>query len=182
MRDERLFGGTTINPCLAKTHLPGLRRTWRLLTGCLAALGLLLVFLSPAGAVDGALDPTFITGPGPYAGVQTIPEIRGQSGYPYGSTGVTGPSILPAPLRYLLGSECERRYLPNNNNSCIARLNNTGALDTNFLINSQINGEIRGAYIYPHNDPSARTRFSSGGNFNVSPSGGGNSLTLISPV
>ena len=41
-----------------------------------------LAFLSPAFAADGALDPSFITGPGPFAGVQTIPEIKGQVYYP----------------------------------------------------------------------------------------------------
>ncbi len=93
MRDERLFGGTTINPCLAKTHLPGLRRTWRLLTVCLAALGLLLVFLSPAAAGDGALDPTFNN----FGGVQKIPLLRNQADYvtSTGSTGTTtGVSLI----------------------------------------------------------------------------------------
>jgi len=41
-----------------------------------------MIFAMPAYAGDGALDPSFITGPGPYAGVQIIPEIRGQAGYP----------------------------------------------------------------------------------------------------
>ena len=75
MKEERLFGGTMINPFWAKTHLPGLRRTWRLLTVCLAALGLLLAFLSPAAAADGALDPTFNN---LGAGVQKIPSSGGK--------------------------------------------------------------------------------------------------------
>ena len=39
------------------------------------------------------------------------------------------------------------------NNSCIARLTNTGALDTTFVNNQNLSGEIRGIYIYPHNYP-----------------------------
>ena len=84
------FAHGPIKPFQAKAHPAGLCRAWRGLTVLLLVLGLALVFLSPAAAADGALDPTFITGPGPYAGVQTIPEIRGQIGYPNGSTGGSG--------------------------------------------------------------------------------------------
>jgi len=176
MQDERLFGGTMINPFLAKTRLPGLRRTWRRLTVGLAALGLLLAFLSPAWAGDGALDPTFITGPGPYAGVQTIPEIRGQVGYTNGTTGgiawpYNGYQLL---FGTFWGVSVNGVSVQNNNNSCIARLKADGTLDTGFLTNSQINGEIRGAYIYPHNDPYYPDKILIWGSFNVFSSGGGN--------
>jgi hypothetical protein len=177
MQDERLFGGTTINPFWAKTHLPGLRRTWRLLTVWLAALGLLLALLGPAVAADGALDPSFITGSGQYAGVQTIPEIRGQVGY---TTGTTNGNPWPYNGYQLLfgtfwGLTVNGVTAPNNNNSCIGRLKPDGTLDTNFLLNCQINGEIRSVYIYPHNDAVYPDYILIGGSFNVSALGGGNS-------
>ena len=161
MREKRLFGGTMINSFWAKTHLPGLRRPWRLLAVCLAALGLLLALLGPAAAGDGALDPTFITGPGPYAGVQTIPEIRGAVGYNTGGP-YNGYGLLFGTFWGLnVGG-------PGPNNNCIARLTNTGALDTTFLNNQQLNGEIRGVYIYPHdvNDPNS-DKILIGGKFNA---------------
>ena len=83
MKDAR-FWGVTWNFRLfsAKTQLSGPRRPWRLLAVCLGVLTLLLATLSPAAAGDGALDPTFITGSGNFAGVQNLPEIRGQINYP----------------------------------------------------------------------------------------------------
>ena len=69
-------------PSPSRPHPVGLSRTRCGLSLLLLAFCLSLVFLRPAYAADGDLDPSFITGPGPYAGVQTIPEIRGQAGYP----------------------------------------------------------------------------------------------------
>ncbi len=88
MTDERLFGGTMINPFSGKTHRPGLRRPWRRLAVGLAALGLLLALLSPAWATDGALDPSFNN---LGAGVQKIPLIRGQADW----TTITNPGPPP---------------------------------------------------------------------------------------
>ncbi|MCX5891281.1 MAG: delta-60 repeat domain-containing protein [Deltaproteobacteria bacterium] len=158
MRDERLFGGTTINPFLAKTHLPGLRRTWRLLTVCLAALGLLLAFLSPAAAGDGALDPTFNN----FKGVQKLPILRNQADYvtdntPSGTT--TGVSLI---CGYFTSITDSSGTYPNI--SGIAKLLDTaGTVDTTFHI--PIVGEVR--TILLSDNISTTSPILIGGNFSV---------------
>ena len=52
----------------------------------LLAMCLSLVLPGQLLAVDGALDPKFKIGPGPYAGVQILPEIRGLVNYPGDNT------------------------------------------------------------------------------------------------
>ena len=178
MREERLFGGAMINPFWAQTHLPGHRRPWRLLAACLAALGLLLALLSPALAADGALDPSFNIGTGQFSGVQTIPEIRGQMGYPNNPNPPPDPPWTYQGYQLLYGTFWGLTVggvnVQNNNNSCIARLKPDGTLDTTFLTNCQINGEIRSVYIYPQSDLSFANYILIGGSFNVSAVGGGN--------
>jgi uncharacterized delta-60 repeat protein len=130
----------------------GLSRARGGLSLLVLAFCLATAFLSPACAADGALDPSFITGPGPFAGVQTIPGIKGQTAYVNGSTGgvdwpYNGRSLLFGTFWTLnVGS-------PSPNHNCIARLTDTGALDATFLNNQNLNGEIRGAFIYPHDYP-----------------------------
>ncbi len=126
----------------------------------LLALLLSLVWLSPAAAADGALDLTFNMGSDQvgFAGVQNIPLIKGQIGYP------TDPNKNPWPYDgYNLvfgtfwGLTVTGSNPPTQNHSCIARLTNTGALDSTFVNNqnstTNLSGEIRGAYIYPYNHP-----------------------------
>jgi hypothetical protein len=149
MTDERLFGGTMINPFWANTHLPGLRRLWRRLTVGLAALGLLLALLGPAAAAppDGSLDPSF------NPGVQKIPIIRGWAGYTTTINSVNtfnGYSLIWGYFTSLtLGSETYRTSL--------ARLTDTnGAVDPAFDTSPTgpipIQGEVRAVWLTANND------------------------------
>jgi len=141
MQDERLFGGTTINPCWAKTHLPGLRRPWCLLTVCLAALGLLLAFLGPAAAGDGALDPTFNNFG---AGVQKIPYVYGQADYLSTSGSANGISLIYGYFTQVTDNTVNPHQTYDIN--AIAKLNNfAGTVDTTF--NIPITGEVRTVYL-----------------------------------
>ena len=86
MKPYQLLGVGPAEPSPLRPRPVGLPRARRGLSLLLLAFCLSLAFLMPAFAADGALDPSFITGSGPYAGVQNIPEIRGQVGYPvYGT-------------------------------------------------------------------------------------------------
>ena len=122
------------------------RRVRRGLALLVLALCFFLTSLPPSLAADGALDPSFITGSGSYTGVQVIPEIRGAMGYPF----VTDAPYNNYSLVFgtfwglTVGSTTQ-------NNSCIARLNNSGALDPTFVNNQMLNGEIRGVFVYPNN-------------------------------
>jgi hypothetical protein len=59
----------------------------------LLAFCLSLLFLSPAFAADGGLDPSFKPLVGPLDGVEAIPEIRGQAFYNTGGK-VNGRSLI----------------------------------------------------------------------------------------
>ena len=141
MQDERLFGGTMINFFLAKTHLPGLRRPWRLITVLVMALGLLLALLGPAAAADGALDPSF----NPGLGVQKIPILRGQVDWTDGSGNANGNSLIFGYFTSIGGS-------PYNS---IAKLTDTnGTVDANFNF-PNLSGEVRGAMLQDPTDPNS---------------------------
>lgn len=157
MSEERLFGGTMIKQFWTKTHRPGLRRTWRPLTVCLAALGLLLSLLSPVAAGDGALDPTFPN----FGGVQKIPYIRNQADYvtSTGSGGTTtGVSLICGYFTSINDAS------GNHPISGIAKLLDTaGTVDTTF--NIPIVGEVRNVFL---TDPTSLTApILIGGNFSV---------------
>lgn len=116
-------------------------------------VGLILALIfscSTAWAGDGALDTTFNMGSGSFAGVQNIPLVRGA---------VTYPTVTDSPYNnncLVFGTFWGLTvggYTQNNN--CIARLTNTGTIDTNFVNNQNLNGDIRGVFIYPHNYPVA---------------------------
>ena len=158
MRDERLFGGTTINLFWAKTHLPGLRRTWRLLTVCLAALGLLLAFLSPAAAGDGAPDPTFNN----FGGVQKIPYVYGQADYVSPTGSATGASLIFGFFNQVTDNTVNPAKTYNIN--AIAKLNNfAGTVDTN--LNLPIVGEVRSVWLTDNTSTTAPIII--GGQFSV---------------
>ena len=146
------FAPGPIKPFQAKARPAGLGQAWRGLSVLLLVLGLVLVLLSPAAAGDGALDPTFNTGSGQFSGVQIIPEIRGQVFYPNGSTSGTNWPYNNFTLLFgnFYGMTVGANPMVNHNSIC--RMTNTGALDPTF-VNAEIHGEVRGAYIYPHNDP-----------------------------
>jgi uncharacterized delta-60 repeat protein len=146
----------------SKPNPAGLPRTCCRLTTLLWAICLVMILVMPAYAGDGALDPSFIIGPGPYAGVQIIPEIRGQKGYPTVSGApYNGYSLLYGTFWGVnVGG-------PGPNNNGIARLTNTGALDTTFKNNQMLNGEIRAVYIYPHDDLNFQDKILIGGSFSA---------------
>ena len=75
MKPYQLLSVGPAEPSPLRPHPVSFSRA-RVALSLLLAFCLSLAFLSPAFAADGALDPSFITGPGPYAGVQNIPEIR----------------------------------------------------------------------------------------------------------
>ena len=130
--------------------IPGPCPRARLKLALLLALCLSLLLPGLALAGDGALDPTFKIGPGPYAGVQTIPVIRGRVGYPFVTDApYNGYNLI---FGNFLGLSVNGTAAPNN---CLARLKPNGTRDGAFLNNQmgQINGEIRGVFIYPHNYP-----------------------------
>ncbi len=144
--DQDRLGGVGIFKLSALLVFPT-RRGWLrfglvlLLTFCCS-----MASLPAAWAADGALDPGFVMASGPYSGVQIIPEIRGQLGYgaPY-----QGNNLI---FGTFYGLQVGGFTQPN---SCIARLTNMGTLDTTFLNNQNLSGEIRGAFIYPHDYPVA---------------------------
>jgi uncharacterized delta-60 repeat protein len=137
------------------------------LTLVLWALCLVMILVMPAYAADGDLDPTFIIGPGPFAGVQNIPEIRRQVGYVNGTTdGKDWPYNGCSLLHGTFWSVHVGAPGPDQNHNCIARLKADGTLDTTFISN-QINGEIRAVYIYPHDDLNFPDKILIGGSFNV---------------
>ena len=165
------FAPGPIKPFQTKEYPAGLGQAWRGLTVLLLVLGLALAWLSPAAAAgDGALDPSFNIGSGQFSGVQIIPEIRGQFFYPYGSTPGTPPTPWPYNNFSLLygnfyGMTVGPDHMVQHNSIC--RLTNTGALDPTF-VSANIHGEVRGAYIYPHNDPNYPDKILIWGNFNAS--------------
>jgi uncharacterized delta-60 repeat protein len=140
----------------------GLFRGRGRLSVLLLALCLALMVFAPAFAADGDLDPSFITGPGPYAGVQTIPEIRGQYNYPTSGSPYNGYQLIFGTFWNLTVGGV---FNPNPN-QCIARLKADNTLDANFQ-NNMINGEIRSVYIYPPDDPNFPNKILIGGSFNV---------------
>ena len=148
-----------LNHPLHRPRPVGLPRVRGGLSLLLLAFCLATAFLSPAFAADGALDPGFITGPGPYAGVQTIPEIKGQVSYPT----VTGSPLNGYSLVFgqFGGMTVGGNFYQHNS---IFRLTNTGARDATFN-HAQIFGEIRSVYIYPPNDPNFPNKILIGGDF-----------------
>lgn len=162
MKPYQSVGGGPVEPSPLKSQpvdLPGARCGRSLL---LLAFCLFMVFLVPAFAGDGSLDPSFIIGPGPYAGVQNIPEIRGQAGYPtVTGSSYNGYSLLFGNFGYMNVAGTGLNF------NSICRLTDTGALDTTF-VNPQIYGEIRAVYIYPHNDAHFPDQILIGGRFNAS--------------
>jgi uncharacterized delta-60 repeat protein len=140
----------------------GFPRACRRLTLWLWAICLVTILVMPAFAADGDLDPSFITGSGQNAGVQTIPEIRGRASYPTVSGApYNGYSLLFGTFWGVnVGG-------PSPNNNCIARLKADGSLDTTFVNNQMLNGEIRSIYIYPHDDPNFPDKILIGGRFNA---------------
>ena len=136
MRDERLFGGTTINPFCGKNPparppadlapadgLPGGPRpcSW----SC----------FSPAFAADGDLDPSFITGTGQFSGVQNYPRNQGADRLQYRRWIFFSISALLL-FGTFYGVKVGDTYPPNNGaNSCIARLADHGTLDAGSNVN-----------------------------------------------
>lgn len=158
MREERLFGGIMINPCWTKTHLSGLRRA-RLGLALLLALGLLLAFLGPAGAGDGALDPTFNNFG---AGVQKIPYVYGQADYLSTSGSATGTSLIYGYFTQVTDNTVNPHQTYNIN--AIAKLNNfAGTVDTS--LNLPIVGEVRSVWLT--NNTSTTAPIIIGGQFTV---------------
>ena len=144
-----------------------LKRNRLLLPLLLLFFCLSLIFPGQVPAKDGALDPSFIIGPGPYAGVQVLPVIRGAVDYP----NLTGAPFNGYTL--LFGTFWGIQYggTPTSGNQCIARLTPTPTrtLDTTF-VNNQINGEILGVFIYRNDYPvaSLRNKILIWGRFNAS--------------
>src|SRR4030042_2097525 len=130
-----ILGFGQMSSCKPRSRSAAFPGAWRGMAVLLGALSLVLLLLAPAWAGDGALDPTFITGTGQFSGVQTIPEIRGQAGYPNVSgSPYNGYSLIFGTFWGLnVGGTTQ-------NNSCIARLTNVGgALDTTFVNNQNLN-------------------------------------------
>ena len=174
MKPNRLFDIGVVE-FAAKPKPVGLSRASGRLTLVLWAICLVMILVMPVYAADGDLDPTFITGPGPFAGVQIIPEIRGQVAYVNGTTDGKDWPYNGCSLLYgtFYGVKVGNIYPPNYGaNSCIARLKADSTLDAGFnvngLTNGQINGEIRAVYIYPHDDPNFPDKILIGGSFNAS--------------
>lgn len=165
MKPYQLLSVGPAEPSPTKPRPVSLPRARGWLSLVLLAFCLSTAFLMAAYAADGDIDPSFITGPGPYAGVQNIPEIKGQAGYPT----VSGSPYNDYSLLFgNFGTVNVGSYSPIHN--CIARLTDTGALDATFLNNQMLNGEIRGAFIYPHDYPvtTLRDKILIWGRFNAS--------------
>jgi len=137
----------------------------------LLVISLFLVLPGPAYAVDGALDPSFVSNPG----VQWLPEIRGQVYYNTGGP-YNGYSLLFGSFYGInLGSGTQDYH-------SLARLKGDGSLDTSFIFNFNIGDEIRSVYIYPHNDPLYADYILIGGNFGIStPSGNYRRVARLQP-
>jgi uncharacterized delta-60 repeat protein len=159
MKSYQSLGFGPAEPSPARPR--SVRHPWLLcgLSLLLLAFCFATAFLSPAVAADGDLDPSFITGPGPYAGIQDIPEIKGQVNYPT----VTGSPLNGYSLVFgqFVAITESGFYRPAH---CITRLTNTGILDTTF-INASIAGGIRSVYIYPADDPNFPNKILIGGDF-----------------
>jgi uncharacterized delta-60 repeat protein len=154
MKPDQLRGGPAVPSPLRRRPLK--RRRARLGLAWLLIICLSLVLRGPALAADGALDPSFITGPGPFAGIQTIPGIHGQVFYTNGP--FNGYSLIFGQFPGLaLGVDTPY--------SCLVRLTPTGALDTTFN-NGQAFGEVRSVYLYPHDDPNFPDKILIGGAIN----------------
>jgi uncharacterized delta-60 repeat protein len=130
-----------------------LARCLRRLSVPMLAFCIAMVFLIPAYAADGDLDPTFSMGSAPYQGVQYIPVIRGQQPYP-GNTLYPGYSLMFGRFFWM-----QKDSGSPNNYTCILRITSSGAIDTSWKgptwsesTPSPMWGEIYGAYIYPHDD------------------------------
>jgi uncharacterized delta-60 repeat protein len=156
MKPYQLLSVGPAEPSPTKPRRVGHPRPRSGLSLLLLAFCLSLVFLSPAFAADGDLDPSFITGPGPFAGVQIIPGIRGQVYYTGGP--FNGCSLIFGQFPGI-GLGVSTPY------SCLVRLTVTGALDTTFN-NGQAFGEVRSVYIYPHDDPNFPDKILIGGAIN----------------
>jgi hypothetical protein len=176
MKPYQLLGVTSAAPSPLRPQPIGLFRSrgGRSLL-LLLALGLALALLRPACAADGDLDPSFITGPGPYAGVEVIPEIQGQVNYPT----VTGSPFNGYSLVFgqFFGMTVDSTFYPR---SGIARLRPDGSIDNTF-VSAQTIGEIRSAYIYPHDDPNFPDKILIGGDIFAS-SGASYSITQDLPA
>ena len=123
-------------------RLSTLGKFWRRITIILGVMSLALVALTPAGAEDGALDPSF----NPGVGVQKIPIIRGET---YWTTGgvANGISLIFGYFTSVTDSA------GTHNVSSIAKLNDTsGTVDTSFSI--PVVGEVRGGMLL---NPSSST-------------------------
>jgi uncharacterized delta-60 repeat protein len=155
--DQSLSAGPAA-PCPTRPR-PIARQRTRLGLALLLALCLSLVLPGPAFAADGDLDPSFITGPGPFAGAQWLPGIRGQVFYPT----VTGSPLNGYSLVFgqFFAMSVGSTY---QNHQAIARLTDTGTLDTSFN-NPEIGGEISSVYIYPPDDPNFPNKILIGGDF-----------------
>ncbi len=137
MENGQLLGVTWRKPVSAKPHLSGWQRTPRLLTVFLAALGLLLALLSPAAAMDGALDPNF----NPNLAVSKIPVLRGQADWlNSGGTAANGVSLIFGYFNQITGpNPVQGQPSLTYNFTSLAKLNDsTGLIDPNF--NFPING------------------------------------------
>ncbi|MBU4231390.1 MAG: hypothetical protein KKD99_12735 [Proteobacteria bacterium] len=159
MKPDQSLGVGSDEPSPLRPHPVSFSRARGGLSLLLLAFCLSLVFLGPALAADGALDPSFNAGVGPLNGVQAIPELRGQVNYPT----VTGSPLNGYSLIFgeFYGISVG---VPFQARPAIARLTNTGALDTTFN-NAQTFGEIRSVYIYPADDPNFPNKILIGGNF-----------------
>jgi uncharacterized delta-60 repeat protein len=109
----------------------------------LLSLLLALAWLSPAGATDGALDPSFDPG----AGVTQIPIIRGKVDYTDG----TNRWLI---YGYFTSMKGQAR-------NSIARFNGNGTLDSTF--NPPVNGEVRTVALVNNDKILIGGKFTAGG-------------------
>ena len=163
MKPNRLINVGVV-ACSSERHPVDLLQAFCRLTlaPLLCAFCLVILFFTPAYAADGDLDPTFSVGSGQYQGVQFIPVIRGQSPYPVSTDAdahYNGYSLVFGRFFQVKAGTTTYNY------NCIARITNTGALDTSFKNNVNLYGEVYGAYIYPHDDPNYADMILIFGNF-----------------